>query len=485
MLSKQTWPTDNSPPHATASIHILDNDSLLNIFYLYRLAILGGEDSWINLEKEWADEKWWYKLAHVCQRWRNVILGSASYLRLCLVCTPGTPVADMLDHSPPLPLIIDCSEEDYDITAEDEEGIILSLEQRDRVRRIRLRLPVQALRKLIVAINEEYPILEYLSLESPKPGLGDKVLILPETLQAPYLRHLLLVGFSLPTGSRLLTTAVGLVTIRLAIDHPSAYILPNTLLRWISFMPQLETLMFGLLFPVINRDVERQLTRTPITTHATLPNLLTLVFGGASAYMEAVVRHITPPRLEKLEILFPNQLTFSIPSLLQFMNTTENLRFSSARFLFTEEQVDVEVYPHEEAKTYALFIMVDCWLLGWQVSSAAQIFNTLSQNFLAVEHLTFDYGVHTRSSEEHDEVDRTEWRKLLRSFSNVKTLSVDDGLVRELSCCLQLDDGELPLELLPELQELTFSRKSAFDNAFTQFIDARKNAGRPVTLTRR
>jgi hypothetical protein len=34
----------------------------------------------------------------------------------------------MLDHSPPLPLIIDYDEQDDYITAEDEEGIILSLE---------------------------------------------------------------------------------------------------------------------------------------------------------------------------------------------------------------------------------------------------------------------------------------------------------------------------------------------------------------------
>ena len=80
----------------------------------------------------------------------------------------------MLDHSPLLPLIIDYDEDEGDITAEDEEGIIFSLEQRDRVSRIRLRLPVQTLQKLIVAINEEYPILEYLMLASP--GQGDAVL---------------------------------------------------------------------------------------------------------------------------------------------------------------------------------------------------------------------------------------------------------------------------------------------------------------------
>ena len=385
----------------------------------------------------------------------------------------------MLDHSPPLPLIVDYDVYDGYITAEDEEEIILSLEQRDRVRRIRLRLPVQTLEKLIVAINDEYPILEHLMLVSPKQG--NTILILPETLQAPHLRHLVLGGFSLPIGSRLLTTAVGLVTICLAIIHPSTYIHPNTLLRWISFMPQLETLLVMFSFPVLNHDVERQLTRTPITTHVALPNPLTLVFRGASAYMEAVVRHVTPPRLEKLEIYFFNQLTFSIPCLLQLMNTTENLKFGRAKILFSDKGVDVVVYPHE-AKTCAISIEVYCWHLDWQVSSAAQIFNALSPKFSEVEHLTFEHEVHIWSSgEEHDEVDRTEWCKLLRSFNTVKTLSVDEGLVRELSCCLQLDDGEL----LPELQELTFSGIDDIDDLFTQFIDSRKNAGRPVIMTHR
>ena len=389
----------------------------------------------------------------------------------------------MLDHSPLLPLIIDYDEDEGDITAEDEEGIILSLGQRDRVSRIRLRLPVQTLQKLIVAINEEYSILEYLMLASP--GQGDAVLILPETLRAPHLRHLLLGGFSLPIGSQLLTTAVGLVTICLIIVHSSTYFHPNTLLRWISFMPQLEVLVVVFSFPILNRDVERQLMRTPITTHVTLPNLLTLVFRGASAYMEAVVQQITPPRLEKLEIAFPNQLTFSVPCLLQFMNTTENLKFSHAEFLFSDKRVDVEVYPHDEAKTFTLSIVVDCWHLDRQVSSAAQIFNALSQRFSAVEHLTFKHRVQSRSSEEHNEVDRTEWRKLLGSFKNVKTLRIPDGLVGEFSRCLRMGDGEPPLKLLPELQELTFSGRGAVDDAFTQFVDARENAGRTITLNRR
>jgi hypothetical protein len=99
-----------------------------------------------------------------------------------------------------------------------------------------------------------------------------------------------------------------------------------------------------------------------------------------------------------------------------------------------------------------------------------------------VEHLTLEHELHSRSSEEHNEVDCTEWHKLLRSFSYVKTLRVDDGLVKELSRCLRLDDGELPFEVLPELQELTYPGSSDTSHAFTSFIDARQNAGRPVTL---
>jgi len=67
----------------------------------------------------------------------------------------------------------------------------------------------------------------------------------------------------------------------------------------------------------------------------------------------------------------------------------------------------------------------------------------------------------------------------------VKTLDLDieDGFVRELSRCLRLEDGEDPLELLPELQELIYTGVSDADDAFSPFIDSRQNAGRPVTLT--
>ena len=387
----------------------------------------------------------------------------------------------MLAHSPPLPLVIDYAEEDTDITAEDEEAIILALEQRDRVRRIRFNLPALKLQKLITAIDGEYPILEYLILADP-PEDSDTVVILPETLQAPHLRHLTIIC-SIPIRSPLLGTAAGLANLQLGLYHPTTYFQPTVLLQWLSLMPQLEMLLINFHFNVRNHDVERQLMRTPITTHVTLPNLRFFVLRAVSAYSEAVFSRITAPRLEIFPIGYPNQLTFSVPQLVQFIRRTEYLRFDRAKFYFSSEQVTVKSNPPVTNMLLPAFsINVDCWHLDWQVSSVAQIFDALRQIFSAVEDLTFRHEVHSRSSEEHNEVDRTEWRKLLRSFSNVKTLRIEDGLVGELSRCLRLEDGEHPLELLPELQYLTYSGSGNANDAFTPFIDARQNAGRPVTL---
>ena len=388
----------------------------------------------------------------------------------------------MLVHSPSLPLTIDYHSKDG-ITAEDEKGILIALEQRHRVRHLRLSFPVQILQKLVMAIDEGFPILEYLIVWPCAKDSSD--LILPETFQAPHLRHLVLSGFTCPIRSHLHPTAPGLVTLCLITQHPSAYIQPNILLQWISFMPRLEYLNIAFTFPVPNRDMERQLTHTPITTHITLPNVRVFWFQGICAYLEAVVCRITTPRLEKLRILLFKQLTFSVPRLLQFMNRTENLRFSNAAISFQDKKLHVLYF--REAGAFVFGITVHCWHLSWQVSSTAQISSALSQVSSAAEHLTLQHKVHSRSSEEHNDVDCIEWHKLLRSFRNVNTLIIEDGLVEQVSRCLRSEDedGEIPLELLPELQELIYYGSGDAGDEFTSFLDARQNVGRPVTLFRR
>ncbi|KAH9981787.1 hypothetical protein BJV74DRAFT_853560 [Russula compacta] len=161
------------------------------------------------------------------------------------------------------------------------------------------------------------------------------------------------------------------------------------------------------------------------------------------------------------------------------MITTETLRFSIATFVFYDWGVLARVYPREGARTYALHVELGCIPFDWQIASAAQIFDELGTAFSAVESLTLEYGgVFMPFSE----ADRGQWRKLLRSFRNVKTLRVGNKLTEELSRSLELGNGESPTDLLPELKELVCSTGGDANNAFTAFIDARQTVGNPVAL---
>ena len=484
------------------SIHILDDDSLINMFRLYCPVHLYDNNFYgrILLGRSWDRERWWYKLAQVCRRWRYLILGSSSHLGLSLLCTHHTPVTDMLAYSPPLPLIIDHIDVYPGMSTEDDEkGLLLALRHRDRVRRIRLMAFPSRLERLIMAVNEEFPRLEYLYIGAEYKH--NVYLALPSACQAPHLRHLALENVALPVGSPLLTTAAGLVTLSLIWIPPSVYFHPNDFLGLISHMPKLEALRITFNSPVPNGDVERHLLLTPVTTHVTLDYLRWFVFGGVSAYLEAVLPRMTIPLLEKFEIEFSNQLTFAVPCLLKFMLTAENFKFSSAKFKFDKEEATVSVYPRRAVCAHTFYMQIYCRRFDEQVSFVAQIFDVLGPIFSEVDHLTLTLDYESYNPWHH-EAGRSQWRKLFRSFNNVKTLCVnnDNGLVSgsELSRFLWLD-GEPPLELLPMLKELTcpldiepeipddpFTPETVNSgDPFTAFIDARRIAGHPVVLARK
>jgi hypothetical protein len=301
----------------------------------------------------------------------------------------------------------------------------------------------------------ELPILEYLVM-GMTARKDDVTFTFPETIQAPRLHHLGLVRAP-PIGSRLLTTALGLVTFRLFMDHSPTCIDPNSLLQWISPLSQLETL--EIITPPDRRAVEERLSHTlTITmTHTTLPNLRLLSFQGVCAYLEVLICQIATPRLERLRVIFFEQLAFSIPCLVRFMNTTENktLRFDSAKFELSRQRVRMVTYLDEENRRCSFSISVG------NTSSMAKIVDALGQVFSAVENLILDYYVEDiRSAKEFFdiEVDPTEWYKILRPFILVKNFRVNHGVDEE------------------------YSRSSNIGNAFTEFIDARQDAGRPVSF---
>ena len=475
---------------SSTPIHLLGDDSLLIIFSFCRPVILDKDEAEIAqlLDRgEWSRERWWHRLTQVCHRWRYLIFDSAFHLQVSLVCARGTPVADMLAHSPPVPLIIDHIDDEYFLSAEDEEGIILALQHRDRVRRIRIRKSVSIVQKLVIALEGEFPILEHLLIEHQRfhrPVIDHITnLSFPETFRAPHLRHLVLENFATPIDSPSLTTMANLVTLALSKIPSSAYFHPNEILQWLFLLPQLEE--FSISFSCY-KPVERQMLRTSMMTQVMLPNLRDFGFVGTSAYLEALLPWITIPLLERLHVYFFNRMVYTIPHLRQFMNTTRYLRLKTAMFTFFENHLSVVAYPHMGARVHTFSMELGAKHLDWQVVSAAQVFRALKTVFSTVEHLTFEYDRHFLSSEWNRQADRTYWREFLGSFDKVKTLLVEDELVEQVSRALQPGDGESPTKLLPELQVLAYPRSGASRTfaPFIQFFDARQKAGRPVTVNR-
>jgi hypothetical protein len=461
------------------SIHSLHDDSLLYIFSLCQPVLLDEISVRISQGGNWDRERWWYKLAHVCQRWRTLILAFPNHLGLNFFCTYGTPVADMLAHSLHCPLVLDYR--GHNITQggqEIEQGIMPALTQHDRVRRIRLELPFPKLQTVIEAMNKEFPILDFLHIAPPHKHTEE--LILPGTFRAPHLLHLTLLGFSLSTISPFLATIEGIVTLSLQNLPRSAYFSPDDLIRRLPGLPQLATLTITFQYPVSNHVLGMKLEEKPITTRVILPNLRWFWYGGVSTYLEALLSRMDTPRLEWLQLTFFHQISFRIPKVLEFVEAAQNLVFGSAEFEFSGNFLRVLVYPHSRASIYAFAMQIPCKDLDWQVASAVQVFCQLKTKFSAVEYLRLEFTRYPISTEANNEADRIQWRKLFGTFSNVKTLRVGDDYLGQISRALQGGDEGSQSELFPELGKLEYYASDG--NPFTSFADARKNVGHPVTL---
>ena len=447
----------------------LNQDVLLEVFYFYRLGIIDGDD--------WNLERWWYKPAQVCRTWRNVIHASPSRLDLHLVCSHGIPIADMLNHSPPLPLIINYLD---NITINDAKSILLALKHHNRVSRISLTASATNSGKLGEAMNRNFPTLGRLRIYAK----NNTRLILPTAFHAPLLYGVTLIGAAHPIGAPLLntTTTVGLVHLVLQdIPHSSSFH-PENMAIQLSSMVQLRTVTIGFRMSIPNRDVERQLLNQRMT-RMRLPNLTVFRFLGVSAYLEGLLARITAPHLRNFDVRFFHQLIFSLPHLSHFVNTMQELRSHPARVYFGKNKVSVVVDHEDLHRDNNLFrIEVDCKRLDWQVYTAAQICTAAAPVLSAVQTLTLNFHNHRPPSVQRDDVIRTKWHDILMPFTGVKTLHVDTGLVGELSFALQPDDRGRFLELLPGLRELVLPLRGDDPEGFKAFISTRQATGCTTTL---
>ena len=483
------------------SIHVLNDDALLDVFTLCR-PLLSNENEDININthisagEEWSRrERWWYNLVHVCQRWRTLIFASASYLRICHVCTHGTQVGPMLAHSPILPLVVDYADETRGGWAEeDAEGLRFALlpERRDRVRRIRLLAHESHLWNFVAALFDGiFPALECLIVKLRERSHESQTFKLPHRFRAPRLRHLVLTHFGFPLATPILVTSVHLLTLSLNLP---VYCLPNDLIERLSLLPRLDILNIASTSP-ISDDFgmpwgQGSQGNTPLNTHATLSSLHLFGFEGNSAYLKALLPGMTTPLLGGLQIAFFNQMTPSVSCLLSCRTTAENPNFSigSAWFRFHQRGVSVCVCPSDEGRAYVFSLHAFCRGLTSQLSFVSPLFDGSSLLLASVVDLSLDCSRRTCLSEQHYDTEnkRTHWRNLLRSFRNVEILRVHGELSQDISRALLLGSEAESLSsrvLLPRLKELQCTATGDLPdagNALAAFIHACEAAGHTV-----
>jgi hypothetical protein len=458
---------DSNRRHSGSPIRILNDDVLLNIFDLYRLAEPDQYEEKI-LNVTWRRQRWWYKLVHVCRQWRNLILESPSRLDLHLFCTVGVPVADMLAHSPLLPLTVSYHTKGQEITAEDESGIFLALSHRDRLHHVDIWMSNPG--KFVAVMDDQFPVLEYMHITSWTE------VDLPITIQTPNLRHLSLRRAYLPIGSPLITTtAAGLVTLEL-LNIPSwAYFPPSYILTQLSLMAQLERL--SITFHSPNHGVEGQSRQTP--DMITLPNLRRIWFRGTATYLESLFTWISAPSLSVLHVDLGHRFLLTVPRVCQFIQSSESLTFRTIQVTFRESFVFLHAVPWKSDTP--LMLQIGCGQLNRRVATV-QFFGSLSPVLSVIEKVAFSYDAYYPPRLWVTNVDRSQWRELLRPFTNAKTIHVKNALVSRIARSLQSEDGEPPLELLPNLEEIGYSGGSDARDAFVIFLNERRVAGHPVSL---
>ena len=389
-----------------------------------------------------------------------------------------------LDHLPLLPLFI-CYDYSYrsasSVPKQAEFGIYHALRLHGRIGHIQLDLPSSILHKALTPMNENFPILEYLSLSGPfSPDRAQRLpLTLPKAFLAPDLLHLILIGIGLPKRLRVLTSTVSLVTLTLRNIQTSSYFRPKLLVARLRSLPLLEELTITFSNPIPRPSTERELLvekRDPIT----LPSLKSLRFHGVGAYLESFVAQISVPFLEQLEIRLFNQVAFVLPHLSSLINITKALKPSSATVDFNLNEVCVSTVHDHGFGRPTLSLYVRCKPLDWQIDCTAQICHGLFPTLSNVRVLRLILGYQEIPTEmRNGAIDGASWHDLLRTFIGAKQLRIGRALSEELAHALQADEVGLDPEFLPNLRSIRARR-----NLFTSFIDTRQVVGRPVQFER-
>ncbi|KAH9164804.1 hypothetical protein EDB89DRAFT_387353 [Lactarius sanguifluus] len=446
-------------------IDILPDDVLLEIFDECRKSHDPDQSS----TPVWR----WQRLVHVCQRWRQLVLGSPRRLDLQLPCTYGTPMRENLGCWPPFPIAIHYNRNDA-LTPDDEDSVFAALEHPDRVRYVDHCLTGPRSREMAMAMQEPFPELTHLTLRVEFGGR----LALPSGFlggSAPRLQRIHLEGIVFPELPALLSSTSDLVHLYLDQIPQGGYISPEAMVACLAALPRLKFLRIK--YRSV-RSLPDRIRQPPPVTRTLLPVLTSFAFQGASEYLEDLVAQIDSPRLNQICAQYLNQLfDFQVARLFKFIDRLQAPELTLIRHAdvnFSHPWITFRMYPRPESHPDwdRVYSLIRCDAIEGQVSRIAQVFSQPSAMLSRVVHLKLSQYNGSRHGDE--------WLLLLRKLTAIRTLHVSRELSRQVALALEDITGDMVSGVLPVLDLIYIDGQSM--PSVEKFLTVRRLSGRPVTI---
>ena len=460
---------------ARVAIDMLPDVALLNIFDFY-------------LKEEYVDPiaqidkppiEVWCTLAHVCRKWRNIVFESPRRLDLRVCCRHSTPVREMLDIWPNLPIIV------WFNGQEGADNTIAALEHNDRICEIYLwDISDSHSEQVLAAIQQQFPALTQLILGFDSFG-RETAPLHPDSFlggSAQRLQSLILFHIPFPGLPTLLLSSTHLVSLVLWTIPHSGYISPEAMVTGLSVLTSLKRLAIGFKSP---RSHPAKKSRRSPPTRILLPVLNNLQFSGVSEYLEDLVSRIDAPLFKSLDIDFFHRLIFDTPQLAQFISRTPEFKvLHEARVGFFDLSASITLQSKSGFGYLVLNILSR--QPDWQLLSLARLCSSsFPRALIPVERLSIEMSrVSPPPLPWQDE--SSQWLELLHQFTGVKDLYVFSELTPRIASALQEPIGEKVTEVLPSLRAffLQESPSGSVPESFGKFVAARQLAGHPISVSR-
>jgi hypothetical protein len=391
-----------------------------------------------------------------------------------------TPARKLLDIWLSFPISISSYPESRE-GSRGNHNIFAALQRRDRITHIDFPgITCTEAEQFAAAMDETFPILTDLRIHGLEMDVGPAGMAeLPDTFlggSAPRLQSFVLEGVIFPALPNLVLSETHLHHLHL-LDTPHAgYILPEAMVAFLLPLHSLDRLVIGFTSPE-SRPLHM---RPPPSTRALLPSLTHLQFNGASEYLVDFIVRIDTPKLDDLQMTLFSDVIPNISQLHKFIDRTDRLKtFIQAEVYLRSWEVQAIFKSHAD-----IGLDIACQVSDSPLSSMMRLLEQLLPIPSRVEQLELHEFI---VEDEWQDVDDSQWLRLLSPFVSVKSLYVSKGLGPFVASALEDLTWERVTEVLPRLDNLFLEGLGSLlfvEETISSFVSMRQLAGHPVVVQR-